>query len=251
METTKQWFENEEDWILKRPIIFNRNLVNLTFLEISRLIKLLDLKTDKVDILDLCCGLGRHSLEFARNGFNVTAVDITKPYLKVAEESALRDNLDIRFVHSDMKDFCEPETFDVVANLCTSFGYFDDIEDDLQVLRNIYTSLKPNGKFVIEVLGKEVIASTFKEVEELEYDGYHVTATSRILDDWSSLECKRLIRKDDMQQEITAYHRLYSATELKGHLKDIGFENSVVYGNFAGGPYDSKARSMIIISEKK
>jgi SAM-dependent methyltransferase len=244
------WFEKEEDWVLKRSIIFNKNLVRLTFLEISRLIKLLGGLKPGSEVLDLCCGIGRHSIEFARHGFNVTGVDITKPYLEIAAESAGKEGQHIQFVHSDMREYRNPGAFDLVANLCTSFGYFDDINDDIRVLRNIHASLKPHGKFVIEILGKEVIASTFRKVEELEFDGYKVVATSRILNDWTSLECKRLVSKDGIDTEITAYHRLYSASELKQHLKDVGFKNIRVYGSFAGTPYDSDAKSMIIISDK-
>ncbi len=243
------WFEKEEDWILKRSIIFNKNLVRLTFIEIDRLIKLLGDLPGR-EVLDLCCGIGRHSIEFARKGFAVTGVDITKPYLDIASESAKKQGLDINFVQSDMRTFCQPNSFDLVANLCTSFGYFEDIEDDLQVLKNIYISLKPGGKFIIEILGKEVIASTFRKVEELEYEGYKVIATSRIMNNWNRLECKRLITKDGIESEITAWHRLYSAAELTQYIKEAGFINSKVYGNFAGGPYDNEAKSMIIISEK-
>jgi SAM-dependent methyltransferase len=244
------WFEKEEDWVLKRSIIFNKNLVRLTFIEIARLIRLLGGLEPGSEVLDLCCGIGRHSIEFARHGLNVTGVDITKPYLEIAAESAKKEGLDIQFVHSDMREFRLPGAFDLVANLCTSFGYFDDINDDLKVLRNIHESLKPQGKFVIEILGKEVIASTFRKVEELEFDGYKVLATSRILNDWNSLECKRRITKDGVETEITAYHRLYSATELRQHLKDAGFKDIKVYGSFAGAPYDNDAKSMIIIAEK-
>lgn len=248
--TNTAWFEKEEDWVLKRSIIFNKNLVRVTFMEIDRLIKLLGDLQGKRDVLDLCCGIGRHSIEFARKGFSVTGVDITRPYLDIAAETAKKAGLEIDFVQSDMRTFCRPESFDMVANLCTSFGYFDDIQDDINVLKNIYTSLRSGGKFVIEILGKEVIASTFRKVEELEYDGYKVVATSKIINDWNRLECRRVITKDGLQNEIIAYHRLYSATELKQYLKDIGFVNSKVYGDFAGAPYDNEAKSMVIISEK-
>ncbi|MDO6431638.1 class I SAM-dependent methyltransferase [Flavitalea sp. BT771] len=244
------WFAKEEDWMLKRSVIFNKNLVMLTFMEVERLVRLLGGLPRGSRVLDLCCGIGRHSLEFARNGFDVTGVDITKPYLEIAKDNADREGLSIKFVHSDMKDFCQPGAFDLVANLCTSFGYFEDINDDLLVLKNAWMSLAPNGKFIIEILGKEVIASTFRKVEELEYDDCRVVAESTILNDWNLLECKRTITRGDSSDEITAYHRLYSATELKGHLKEAGFRNIKVYGNFAGAPYDNHARSMIMVGEK-
>ncbi len=244
------WFEREEDWMLKRSIIFNKDLVRLTFIEVDRLIKLLGPLNEGRRVLDLCCGIGRHSFQFARHGFRVTGVDITKPYLDIAADIARKENLAIDFVHSDMREFCRPGAFDLVANLCTSFGYFEDIADDIRVLHNVYASLAPGGKFVIEILGKEVIAATFRKVQELEFDGYKVLAESKILNDWNMLECKRTITKGDLEKEVIAYHRLYSATELKNYLLEAGFQHIKTYGDFAGSPYNSDAKSMIMVGQK-
>jgi len=244
------WFTKEEDWVLKRSIIFNKNLVRSTFLEVGRLIRLLGDVPRGSKILDLCCGIGRHSLELARLGYDVTGVDITRPYLEMAGESARKEGLDIQFVQSDMRYFCRPGTFDVVVNLCTSFGYMENIQEDMKVLENAYQSLRDGGKFFIEIRGKEVIAAGFQPVEELEFDGYKVLAESRILEDWNMLECKRTITRGDEKKEIIAYHRLYSAAELKQYLERIGFKHLLVYGDFAGAPYDHKAKSMIIVAEK-
>ncbi len=149
-----------------------------------------------------------------------------------------------------MLHYCREDSFDLILNLSTSFGYFDNIEDDVKVLRNIHTSLRSNGKFVIEILGKEVIASTFQQEERQEFEGYKVIPTSQVINDWSSILVKRLISKDGVEREILATHRLYSATEMKQKLKEVGFMNLKVHGNFAGAPYDSDAKSMIIIAEK-
>ncbi|MBN9384573.1 MAG: class I SAM-dependent methyltransferase [Chitinophagaceae bacterium] len=249
MEATS-WYTREEDWVLKRSIIFNKNLVRLTFMEVDRLIRLLGGVKEGARVLDLCCGIGRHSMELARHGFQVTGVDITQPYLDTAEKNAAKQGLNIEFVQGDMRSFVRPGSFDLVVNLCTSFGYFDDVEDDLEVLKNIYTSLAAGGKFAMEILGKEVIAATFKKIEELEFEGYRVVAESRILSDWSRLECKRRVYHDGVEKEIVAYHRLYSAVELKSHLAAAGFRNIKVYGDFGGSPYDNNAKSMVLLAEK-
>jgi SAM-dependent methyltransferase len=246
----QEWFEREEDWVSKAPFIFSRPMVQFTFLEIGRLIKLLGGVEKSSQVLDLCCGIGRHSIELARHGLQVTGVDITKPFIETATSKARAEGLGIRFICANMKEFIQPDTFDLVVNLCSSFGYFDDIDDDIKVLRNIYASLKHGGRFAIEILGKEVIASRFNKVEKYEFGGYKVVATSRILNDWSSLECKRLITKDGVETEVVGYNRLYSAVEMKQWLKTVGFKNIQVFGTFAGAPYDSEAKSMIVISEK-
>lgn len=249
MEKTA-WYEDPEDWMFRKTIIFNKNLMRLTFLEIDRLLKLIGNPHPNIDVLDLCCGVGRHSIAMAERGFNVTGVDITMPFLEIAEHNAKQQGLLINFQQSDMLHYCNENAFDLALNLCTSFGYFDNIEDDVRVLQNIHTSLKSNGKFVMEILGKEVVALTFKPQEQQEFEGYNVITTSQIINDWSSIQFKRLIRKDGVEREQLATHRLYSATEMKQKMKEVGFKNLKVYGNFAGAPYDSRAKSMIIIAEK-
>lgn len=55
-------------------------------------------------VLDLACGVGRHSIEFARRGFEVIGLDFSKPYLAEAKKSASKAKGKIKFVHGDMKD---------------------------------------------------------------------------------------------------------------------------------------------------
>ena len=62
-----------------------------------------------------------------------------------------------------MRSFCRPEAFDVVLNMYSSLGYFEDIEEDKQVLKNIYRSLKNKGKLLIDLMGKEILARIFRE----------------------------------------------------------------------------------------
>src|SRR5260370_9502779 len=105
------------------------------------MISLLDLKSGAT-MLDLCCGIGRHSIEFARRGFNVIGVDLTKPYLEQARASASKENLKIEFVLSDMREFSRPGAFDAAINFFRPFGYFAAPADDAKVAINLLYSLK-------------------------------------------------------------------------------------------------------------
>ena len=56
------------------------------------------------DILDLACGTGRHSIELASRGYNVTGVDINVQALRNAAGIAAASNLDVRFLPADLRE---------------------------------------------------------------------------------------------------------------------------------------------------
>ena len=112
-------------------------------------------------ILDLCCGPGRHATVLAERGFSVTGVDSTAFLLQKARARASERKLDVEFVQDDMRRFVRPASYDLVLNMFTSFGYFDDKDEDLRVLSNIYESLKPGGVLVMDVMSKEWLARVF------------------------------------------------------------------------------------------
>lgn len=58
--------------------IQNQSWTESTVQQVDFLIEKLNLSGNE-RILDLACGFGRHALEFARRGCNVTGVDITRP----------------------------------------------------------------------------------------------------------------------------------------------------------------------------
>ena len=138
----KPWHEQDEFWTAFATSLFDEERKALAPVEVERIVRLLEIEPG-AKVCDLCCGVGRHSLELARQGFAVTAVDRTRPYLRAAREQARNMEVKLECIHEDMRRFCRPEVFDVVLNLFTSFGYFDSPDDDRRVAENIYRSLKP------------------------------------------------------------------------------------------------------------
>jgi ubiquinone/menaquinone biosynthesis C-methylase UbiE len=89
-------------------------------------------------VLDLACGTGRHSREFADRRFDVTGLDYSQPYLDQARQAAKKEKLPICFIHGDMRDLkshFRANSFDLVVSLYNSFGYFERRTDDFKMLR--------------------------------------------------------------------------------------------------------------------
>jgi len=251
MDKTKKqsWYEQDDFWQTVAPILFTSKRISDANEEVEQLISLLNLQPG-LRVCDLCCGVGRHSLELARRGFRVTAVDRTKLYLETAREKANNEGLDIEFLQEDMRSFCRPNSFDAVINLYTSFGYFEEPDDDGKTLRNICKSLKNDGKLLLELMSKEVLARIFRERDWREEEDILILEERKLGKDWGTIENRWIVFKDGKKYEYSFSHRLYSAVELSNLLQECGFKRVDVYGDFDGSQYDHQAKRLVLVACK-
>jgi len=249
MAENQSWYNQDDFWTTFESLLFNQKRLADSALQVDQIIKLLQIEQGE-KILDLCCGIGRHSLEFTRRGFDVTGVDRTTFYLDKAQNQSKAEDLNIEFVNEDMRNFCLADTFDVVINMFTSFGYFEKVEDDRRVVENVYRSLKSGGKFLIEIMGKELITRDFRERDWNEINGFIILEERRLLNNWDKIENRWIILKDNQQIEYKFVLRLYSAKELTSLLTQCGFSDIEVYGSLAGIDYDHNAKRLVVLARK-
>src|SRR5437879_669704 len=144
--------------------LYDEYLAERTPVEIDRLEALLGMRPP-LRILDLPCGQGRHAIELARRGYNVTGADLSPYLLSVADERGRASSARVRWLSADMRRPIAGETFDVVLNLFTSLGYFADEADDQKVVRGASAMLGPGGRFVLELLNGERVMNHFQARE--------------------------------------------------------------------------------------
>ena len=161
MSDKEPWHSQDAFWELFEPLLFNPRRVLLAKEQVSQIEKLLQIDK-RARILDLCCGVGRHSLELAERGYDVTGVDRTASYIETARQQAEERNLSARFAVGDMREYRSSNSYDVILNLFGSFGYFNDSSEDRRVVGNMYDSLRPGGHLLIETNGKEILARDFR-----------------------------------------------------------------------------------------
>ncbi len=249
MQEAKPWYEEDSFWEGVAPILFNENRWLNASKEVEAILSLLGI-VPGASILDLCCGVGRHSLELARRGFRVTGVDRTAKYLEEAKQRARAEEVEAEFVKEDMRSFCRPMAFDAVLNLFTSFGYFEDPEDDRQVIVNVYRSLGSGGTFLMDLMGKEVLARIFQERDWQRIDGTLILEERQLSKNWGWVENRWIMLKGGERLEFKISHRLYSATELSRLLAECGFQKVDVYGDLWGAPYDHRAKRLVVVALK-
>jgi len=101
-----------------------------------------------LQILDLACGIGTHAIHWAKQGHDVTAIDISKTFLDKARRSAFRENVDVGFVRSDMKTLSCKRSFDVVT-------WIEVFDFDRKVVEKVHTFLRKGGLFIFDVRNPE------------------------------------------------------------------------------------------------
>jgi SAM-dependent methyltransferase len=243
------WFEDEAFWIDFYSFMFPPERIAKAAAEVDAVLALTGLRPGRV--LDLSCGPGRHAVEFARRGFQVTGVDLSAYLLNVAASRAEAIPVEVEFVREDIRTFARPETYRLVVSLFSSFGYFADREQDLHVLRNVYQSLAPGGSFVLDLVGKENAVRRYQPaiVHALD-DGSTLFEKIVIHDDWSRVRTEWfLIRGENVRRHTFALN-LYSAQEMKQALRDAGFQDVTVYGDLAGHPYGVDAERLVAVAVK-
>ena len=250
MTNDKPWHEQDDFWRDTQSLMFSAERLLKTPEEIDSVVSLLELHPGML-ILDMCCGVGRHSLELTRRGYRVTGVDRTESYLDAARRKAEAENLEIELLLGDIREFCRPESFEVVLSMFTSFGYFEDLAEDKKAARNLCESLKPGGQLLIEMMGKEILARIFQERDwhEME-DGTLVLEERKVTRNWSWMENRWIMIRGSERREHHFSHRPYSAAELTGLLLDCGFSTAQAYGGIDGSPYDHKAKRLAVVARK-
>jgi len=205
---------------------------NITRQEVDLFSEILKLSTDD-KILDLCCGQGRHSLELARRGLRyVEGLDRSHYLIQKAKSQAKNEGLKVRFREGDARKLpYPPDNFDAVMILGNSFGYFETIQDDLRVLKEVFRVLKPWGRLLIDVADGEYLRAHFnpRSWEWIDKNYFVCRARSLSLDEQCliSREVITHVKKGVIRDQFYS-ERLYTHKSIGELLKTVGF-NAITF----------------------
>src|SRR6202165_49926 len=226
--------------------LYDDYLAERTPVEIDRLEALLAARPP-LRILDLPCAQGRHAIELARRGYDVTGVDLSPFLLQVAEERARADGTRVRWLAGDMRQPIAGERFDVGLTRFTSLGYCADEADDRKVVDAAAAMLVPGGRFLLEVINGERLMARFEEREWFTV-GEAAIVERRSLD--------RAARRMVVERTVTTptdtevnLHaiRLYNGREVSAILRSAGFGRVDLYGDWGGEPLTSESLRVLAV----
>lgn len=247
MTAKPEWFREWFDSPYYHALYFERNEEEAAAF-IHRLLDLLRPAPGSA-MLDIACGRGRHSRILARQGFDVTGIDLAPSSVEYARRF---ENDHLRFYEHDMREILCTNCFDYAFNFFTSFGYFRTRREHDNVIRSVSLALKKAGTFVLDYLNSRYAADHLvrhseKKIGDVTYD------MTRWYDD---ARFYKKIRIEDPRQpaplEYCEQIARFSREDFSGLLDRGGFSIRNCYGSYALDPFDpDHSKRLIIVAVKK
>ncbi len=189
-----------------------------------------------LSVLDIACGAGRHALELARLGCAVTGNDLSPFLLEEARKEALKNQLQLTLTCCDMRHIPANAHFDLVVQLFTSFGYFDEKADDHLVLNKAYGALKRGGWYVLDLLNPIPLARNLVP-HSLKTAGNLTVLEERAFEEDRITKNITITPPAGEALTFTESVRLYGKEEILSMLQEAGFCVADIAGNYQGEPF--------------
>jgi len=209
-------------------------------------------------ICDCPCGIGRHSIKLANEGYHVVAMDLNPDQLDVGKKKTQWIPLSQRpiFTEENMLNLDSYwfNKFDAVINMFFSFGFFYTDEENKKVTQNFFNLLKPGGKFLMhaDVNMARIKNGKYKFKEKrqlvngeyLEIMEHYNPLTKRIEGIWE-------IGDDKHSYEAKEYSvRVYENEEFVALCRSVGFKEVKIYSDWQGSPYSEDSEMVIFVAQK-
>lgn len=191
-----------------------------------------------LNIIDIGCGTGRHSIELAKRGYSMTGIDLSESQLEKAREKANKGGVHVDFMKFDARNLPFDKQFDVAIMICEgAFPLMETDEMNYEILRNVSKSLKDNAMFIFTTLNglfpifnsiAEFCASNTKNGNASYHNNTFNLMTFR---DYNITKVK-----DDngVEKELECNERYYIPSEITWLLKSLGFTKVEIFGATLG-----------------
>jgi SAM-dependent methyltransferase len=207
---------------------------------------------ERGDVLDLACGFGRHAIGMAKLGHRVTGLDFNPRYLEIAAADAAAAGVEVRWRAGDMRAIGDERAFDGVYSFFTSFGYFDD-DDNERVLAEVARALRPGGRFLLDMANRDwVLTHPQSRTWTQREDGALLMEETTLDLVASRVQSRQLLIDPAGGAQVTKQFtlRTYTCAELSALLRRHGFRVLEVLGGAGGEPYGVESRRLVLVSER-
>lgn len=186
-------------------------------------------------IIDLACGKGRHSVFLNKLGYDVLGLDLSQQSIAYDKQF---ENETLHFRVHDMRNPIESDKADAVFNLFTSFGYFEDENEDRSVFRSVAEVLKDGGCFVLDYLNQQSVRRNLQE-HSTEVRG------NLIFDIHKKIENNYIIKEINFNDQGQDFHffekvKLHTPEKILQYAEEAGFTRQKIWGDYQLNDFDEE-----------
>jgi SAM-dependent methyltransferase len=207
-------------------------------------------------VLDVGCGAGRHLRHLRDHGAGPTGLDLSPWLLREALVARREAAGSWPLVRADMRRLpFAAESFHIVTSFFTSFGYFEESEDDA-VIEEVARVLRPGGTYVLDLLNRALVIERPPGNGERSERGFRIREARRL-----EGEGRRIVKRVDVTRTaddavVASYEErvtLYDPEEIRAKLAGHGLAAVAEWGDYAGTPFEPRrsARHLVVSRRKR
>lgn len=234
-----EWYK---DWFASDfyQTVYKHRDDNDAKLLLTLIIEILKLKKEDY-ILDAACGAGRHLNILKTLGFNnIYGFDLSLPLLKETKKRGINNiiNADIRNVFFNIK-------FDVILNIFTSFGYFEDDLSNFLFFNNAKNFIKNIGYIVFDYFNNNFLSNNLVPFSRNVINNFEIIERRKI-------ENNRVVKLIEINDNFNKYMfkesvKLYAPEFLEQKFNNLGYKVILKFGNYNGEIFDIKKSPRLIM----
>ena len=201
-------------------------------------------------ILDVPCGLGRHTRELAARGFAMTGVDLSEDAIARARRAAADAGLSIDWRQADMRELPWEGVFDAAFCFGNSFAYMEP-RNNAAFLKAVGRAIRPGGRFAMDtgIAAESVLPRmqprTSAQVGDILFEEenlYHF--------EQSCIETRYSFTRDGAVTTRSGLQWVYTVREIRTLLAEAGLHVRAMHGSAEGAPYSASSFVLILVAEK-
>ncbi len=197
-------------------------------------------------ILDVACGKGRHSIHLNNKGFAVNGFDLSKESI---EHNKRFESETLSFHVHDMRNPFFKNEFNIIFNLFSSFGYFDEHTDNENVIHANADALVSGGFLVIAYMNSKKVSGNLVTEDVKECHGIKFFLKRKI--DAGKI-IKNISFSDEHKQYSFEEHlQLYRLPDFEKMFLKYNLSLTNIFGDYMLHKFDEEHSDRLILVARK